>query len=285
MGIATVLKSWSCVKISGEMAEKFLQGQLTCDVTQVNARAAQFSACCNHQGRILATFFITKIQEDYVCILPQTICDSFLLHLKKYAVFSKVNVEDQSQTCFVLGGVNVKSEIIKQDFSYRQIVGTELCFIISANKSMENVESIFSETISIFQDESNWNLHLILAGFAILSPRTQATVTPHMLNLHLLGAVSFNKGCYVGQEIIARTQYLGKSKRHLYRCEATHPSSPILPGDPVTTENHQEVGVVISAEQRSPQHYLLLCVIQENAHEKLLCNAAELFSTITPAVA
>src|SRR5688572_10894515 len=88
------LTSWSLIKVSGIKAESFLQGQLTFDIKRVTDETFSFAALCNHQGRVLALFYVFKQLADFFILLPKNIMDRTIAHLNKYALFSKVNLED-----------------------------------------------------------------------------------------------------------------------------------------------------------------------------------------------
>lgn len=143
----------SALNISGPDAEKFLQGQLTCNILNLTENTPQFCALCNRKGRVIASFNIIKKDLNYYLILSEPMIEIVLKTLKKYARFSKV--------------------ILQLDY-------IEGAYISPAPE---------------------------------ITPENSGLYTPHKLNYHLLdGVIDFKKGCYTGQEIIARTQYLGKNK-------------------------------------------------------------------------
>src|SRR5262249_51229200 len=109
----------------------------------------------------------------------------------------------------------------------------------------------------------SWKLENIMAGIPTIYPQTSELFTPHMINYHLINGVSFNKGCFVGQEVIARTQHLGKLKRHMYRLQVISDKRP-EPGDPVFSRE-QEVGTVVDAspDPQLQSGYQLLAVIHD----------------------
>jgi folate-binding protein YgfZ len=279
---ATSLKNWSLIKITGDKAEAFLQGQLTCDVTVVNEQKSSLSAICNPQGRVLAVVILFKKGNDYFAYTPRCISEYLITHLKKFAAFSKVTVEEVTSHYFLFGIVGEShAQTLQAIFntlpseSYEAVISTEHVvtalpgggsrYLLWGPIEQENTFAAhFSDATT---DESNWKMSAILSKTPFIYTDTLATVTPHMLNLQHSNAISFNKGCYVGQEIIARTHYLGKSKRHLYLAEINGTTN-VVPGA-MLQANDQEVGLVVEAVTWQ-QNSLALAVIQESAVEQII---------------
>lgn len=246
------LKHWIPVKIVGENAESFLQGQLTCDVTKITAEQASLSALCNHQGRVLAIFVLVKRGQDYYCILPGTIADDFIKHLTKFAVFSRVNLS-KANPAFIYAylGSNAVS-LLQQKFEKLpqrayEVYSDEQQLVLNIS-SLTPLYLLWQDQPlkgEVSEQDLGWKLVSILSGQPAIYSETKAVATPHMLNLPALDAVSFNKGCYVGQEIIARTHYLGKSKRHLWLA-AISSELMLTPGESIYSDG-QEVGVLIDS--------------------------------------
>ncbi|OGT53890.1 MAG: hypothetical protein A3E84_00790 [Gammaproteobacteria bacterium RIFCSPHIGHO2_12_FULL_42_13] len=209
------MKTLGILRLSGENTESFLQGQLTCDMRLLKKHGDySLAACCDHRGRVLANFWVVRWEEDYLFILPKNMCDITQTHLTKYAVFSKVSINNEDQLSIQkasLAGAVVNS---------------------SNNHSNE------------MTDEDLWRKQNIQDGLVLIQPKTSLLFTPQMINLDKLSGVSFTKGCYVGQEIIARTQHLGTLKRHLHRMTL---KTPLQPGDPLKNDTGEEIGVIADA--------------------------------------
>ena len=222
------------ITIAGKNAFTFLQGQLTCDMREINETRCLFGACCNHKGRMMANFFVFQQSENYYFLLPKSMVEPTITHLKKYAVFSKVE--------------------------------------LTAADNIKAVEYWGSEIVLKEMDENTWRLTNIKAGWVWIYPKTSDILVPQMINLQKWGGVNFNKGCYIGQEIIARSEYLGKLKRHLYRANIICDKKPI-PGEELKNQNGQPVGVVVEAAQKEHAEYELLAVLQSHALEmKIILN-------------
>lgn len=213
---------YGLISVAGLDAEKFLQGQLTCNVAEVDETRFSLGACCNPQGRIIATFRLFKFQGAYYLFLPRESMALALNHLQKYAIFSKVKLEEDTSE----GTLN----IIQQQLDYT--------------------------------DDHAWQLQNIHAGIAEIYPETSGQFTPHDINYPKLNGVSFNKGCYTGQEIIARMEYRGKLKQRLYQAEFKG-NTPPKPGDLIYAPDDKQVGVVINIAKQNEHHHALLVVLQD----------------------
>ena len=180
------ITNYSLLRITGEKAATFLQGQLTCDVLKLSEKDTQLGAFCNYQGRVLATFWLILQDGLFYMILPEEVVEATREVLHKYAVFSKVAIEN-----------------VTDDFAIKAEVSPAVKFHLSPPNEGE-IDAEFKQ-------------QLIEAEIPMIYSPTIAHFTPHMLNLPALGAVSFDKGCYVGQEIVARTEYRGTVKRRLQK--------------------------------------------------------------------
>ncbi|WP_244896973.1 YgfZ/GcvT domain-containing protein [Candidatus Coxiella mudrowiae] len=223
MPIYTIpLNHFAAIAINGANATTFLQGQLTCDVHKITETHGSLSACCDPKGRMIANFYIFRQGENYYFLLPKSMVPFILDHLKKYAVFSKVElaaVDDLTTT--IRPPVDIEITEIK---------------------------------------ENAWRALNINVGLAWIYPKTTASLIPQMINLQRWGALSFTKGCYMGQEIIARTHYLGKLKRHLYRADVICQTLPAS-GDELKNQKNQNVGIIIEVASKGNKEYELLAVI------------------------
>jgi folate-binding protein YgfZ len=247
------LKDLAVIKISGKKAQEFLQGQMTCDVLTATEENRIIGAACNHQGRILAIFSLIKKGEDYLCILPKDISTGFIQHLNKYAVFSKVSIADVSMEYCLYGWIGDEPPPV-------DLTHLANAFLLKGYLPRYLILSKEKLNVECAQNDTLWKLMDIYSGLPTIHLATVGKVTPHMVDLQLLGGVSFNKGCYVGQEIIARTQYLGKSKKRLYRAEIEG-TIELSEGEPIFSGS-RESGWVINAVNHQTITYLLV-ILQE----------------------
>ncbi len=223
--ITIAINHFGFISVKGESAATFLQGQLTCDVREINETQGVLGACCDPKGRMVANFFVFQKNKDYYFLLPKSMISIAVTHLKKYAVFSKLE----------LLAVNEAEAYPLPEITLKEL------------------------------DENHWRSLNVRAGLVWVYPQTSGKLIPQMINLQKWGGISFTKGCYIGQEVIARTEHLGKLKRHLYRA-LVDSETPATPGDELKNQNDQTMGVVVEAARKNIG-YELLAVIQDVAIE------------------
>ena len=222
--ITIAINHFGFIAIQGKNSASFLQGQLTCDIHKINKEKSSFGSCCNHKGRMIANFFVFQNDQEHYFLLPKSMIPLTILHLKKYAVFSNVKLT------FV-------DNVI--DFNIPEIILEEL-------------------------DKNSWRTINVNTGLVWLYPETSGKLIPQMINLQKWGGVSFTKGCFIGQEIIARTEHLGKLKRHLYRAVLNDTNLLLKPGDELRNKNDQPVGIVVEIARKNTKQEIL-AVIQDTA--------------------
>lgn len=257
---------------SGTDAKQFLQGQLTCDLEEINTHQTRLGAHCDVKGRIIANFRLFFFQNDYYLLLQRSTLPLLLASLQKYAVFSKVTLKDVSNGWQKIGlyAANAKNLSTKQKPTQENnlaVLDNTLSLSIPGTIPRIIVLAPITESINFIDNTlaqksvNHWHLLDIMAGIPAVYPETSGQFTPHQLNFPELGGVSFNKGCYIGQEIIARTHYLGKSKSRLYRVTFLTISPPI-PGTPLL-DNDEEVQkgtLIMSAVEQENRYQALVCL-------------------------
>jgi len=207
----TSLEHLGLLSVSGQDAKKFLQGQLTCNMDEITPSVAHLAAHCNPQGRIISLFRIFIHNDQYYLQMPKDLIPIAYNNLKKYAVFFKVNLTDESKNLMILGGEGTPPDNLPNDFIILKLADMNNYEIIG---KPEQIKKIFTH----YQNDINgWHAQEIAAGIPTIYAVTSEKFLPHELNLQKLNGISFNKGCYTGQEIIARMQYRGKLKNHMYR--------------------------------------------------------------------
>ena len=261
------------IRISGKDAKQFLQGQLTCDLEEISVEQSRLGAHCDVKGRIIASFRLFFYQNDYYFLLQNSTLPLLLASLQKYAVFSKVALMEVSNDWQKIGlyGPTIKDLLEEQELYSAKVNGVavadhKLSLAIPGPLSrvilLAPVSNVISFVDSQFEQESvdHWHLLDIMAGIPTIYPETSGQFTPHQLNFPQIGGVSFNKGCYIGQEIIARTHYLGKSKSRLYRV-GFQTNNPPLPGTPL-----------LDNQQKTEKGRLIMCAKeQDNRYQALVC--------------
>lgn len=281
-GFFCVLSHEGVLQVQGTDAEKFLQGQLSCDVSSLSTAYASLGTRCTAKGRMQSSFRIQQQSEEcYLLAMAQELIEPQLADLQKYAVFSKSNLQDVSGE-WVRFGLYLADAILAElnlplaHEANRRVQHQELSAIRLHSGHVElwvprsRAQEIQAQLTAHLQEAplSAWLLHQIQAGIGQVFAGTWEHFVPQMLNLQTLEAVSFKKGCYTGQEIVARTQYLGKLKRHMHRFALESKAIEPQPGmDIFPCNGNSSVGeVVMSASLDHTTE--LLAVLQDEILEQ-----------------
>lgn len=276
------------IKVSGSDAQTFLQGQFSNDITSVDEQHGQLSAYCTPKGRMLAIFHIFRFHNAYYLQLPRELVEKVMKRLHMFVLRAQVDVEDASES-FVRIGVNgpkapqllaqatqlnipqdVDSAVCENDFLIMKMPGIQPRFEIIAE--LEAATRLWREldVHAAPVGPKQWTLLDILAGQPQIYPETVELFIPQMTNLQQAGGLSFTKGCYPGQEIVARSQYLGKLKRRMYAAHVRTQSAP-NPGDTLhlsgETNSGQNIGTVVSVAHDPDAGFRILAVVQISAAE------------------
>jgi folate-binding protein YgfZ len=260
---------------------KFMQGQFTCNLSEISETAFRHGACCNAKGRMVANFTLAKSNQDnaYLLALDSSMSEALQAHLKKYMVFFKSKLE---ATDYVMTGIKGEQACSlltdmfggcpNQDYGQYTFDGgliTQLPFNggfeiwLTPEKAQKALPILMANTT--LASVQSWPKNLIQTGLPQLTHANIEVHIPQMLNLALLQGISFNKGCYTGQEIIARMQYLGKMKRHMYLVSIQGFNT--VSGCSLYTANAKSpVGTVINAVVNNDPdnvHTLALAVIED----------------------
>ena len=259
------------ITITGPDAIKFLQGQCTCDVSQLAQGRWQLGAHCTVKGRMLSSFTMALLAEDCVGLrVHHSIAESAALALKKYIVFSKAKCE--ISLALALGIEGTPPASISHNtpeagaFSLSE-TGTLLChddtlyeLWVSAH-SPSGIDAIKASLAGATVYTSNrWQQLMIERGLAEVQHLTVDTHLPQAFNFDLVGGVNFKKGCYTGQEIIARLHYKGQSKQRLHAVSLSGPANePIAVGQRIINAEGKAVGEVLAVASDEVGAKLLIC--------------------------
>jgi len=265
--------------VRGADASKFLQGQLTCNLNYLSDSRASLGARCTQKGRMQSSFRIVLEGDGVLLAMASELLEPQLADLKKYAVFSKSKLTDESAAWVRFGlehgdaalkslGLVLPAEtdsVVRHDGLIAIRVSPQRAELWVAADQAASIEAKLSAQLAA-GDLNQWLLGQVRAGIGQVMPGTRELFIPQMLNLQAVGGVSFKKGCYTGQEIVARMQYLGKLKRRLYRLQLTADELP-EPGVPLFSPTHgSAIGEVVLAA-RADQNIELLAVLQAEAAE------------------
>ena len=238
--------------VSGADALTFLQGQLTQDISKITTSRAALAGYCSPKGRLLAHFLVWQQNDGYCLQLPRELLAVIQKRLQMYVLRSKVKLQDISaQTLrFGLAGPHIPmalstacGETRQEAWSVTSCLGGSVITLpggryqVVANENAEALWTTLSDTATQV-GEPCWRWLRIQTGLPEIYLATQDQFVPQMVNDDLIGAVNFQKGCYTGQEIVARMHYLGKPKRRMYRAHLRDGGQP-KPGDLLYSEEMQ----------------------------------------------
>jgi folate-binding protein YgfZ len=234
------------LRISGDDAAEFLHNQFTNDVKALPVGGAQWSGWCTPKGRFLFTFILARDAGGYLLLLPAPFAEAMAKRLRMFILRSKAKVEDVSAT---LPRHGLWDGALPEG---AHLLGSTRAIVFG------------SAPAGRAATETDWALSLIRDGIVQVVPGTQEQFVPQMANYDLVGGVSFKKGCYPGQEIVARTQYRGILKKRAVR---VHAATPLAPGESVysTAFGEQSAGHVANAAPSPDGGYEALVVAQLEA--------------------
>ncbi len=288
--IVTVLSDYGLIKVVGDDAETFLHAQFTNDLQQgVNENSSQLSTYCSPKGRILALFRIFKANDAYYLSMPRELIEATHKRLSMFVLMSKVTLTDESDSISQLGVSGPNSEqklmamvgqppeainqvVTNENISIIRIPGPHPRFQIVGPakeiKSLNNKLGTFVKEVST----NAWQLLDIHAAIPVIKLANVEAFVPQMLNLQAIDGLSFKKGCYPGQEVVARMQYLGKLKRRMY---LVHNDDETIaqPGDSIFVHGDEprKTGVVVIAQPAADGGSDLLIVVEiESAENQTL---------------
>ena len=254
------------ILVTGEDAESFLQNQFSNDISLIDETRFQLSSYSTPKGRLLAIFKVVKISNGYLLITPISLVEPLLKRLQMFVIQARVNLADASghfvrfaiQTgnsqitghpllASQTGQVKAGESVISLQFSSVNGENRYLVMCLSIDEA-KLLWDEFSHHLKVASFDA-WRLSEIKAGMPIVYPQTSEEFVLQMSNLDLLEGVSFKKGCYPGQEIVARMHYLGKLKRRMFLTTLKTDLCP-LPGDEIARKGAESAdgsGKVVDA--------------------------------------
>jgi len=209
------------LRFTGADALPFLQGQVSNDTQRLTENTPLLAAYSSAQGRVLALIYLLPHSSGVIAILPREILQATMERMRKFILRAKVQIEDAGDSLAVAGYVGVMPQ---SSGGYTEMSGVGVApvghdknryWLIAAAEKLPST----ADTAAAKRIEDEWRLADIRAGLPQIYAATSEAFVAQMLNLDLLDGISFTKGCYTGQEIIARTQHLGRIKRRLFRLQ------------------------------------------------------------------
>ena len=258
------LDSRSLLKVSGSDAESFLQAQLSNNINEIDSSSIQLNAYCQHQGKMLALFWVMRSNDDFLLSFPLDLLEVIKSRLQMFVIMSDVTIDDVSDDYLQIG-------VIDESHSSSYTINDKLSLII-ANPS----------ELSKFKVASNdfWDKACIDSSLPEIYLLTSEKFVPQLLNLDIneIG-VNFSKGCFPGQEVVARLHYLGVAKRRLFAFES---DSEINVGDTLFCSTSKSAkargarykasGMVVSKVKCNTQFYCLATLEVASKDEKVTLN-------------
>lgn len=231
------LSTIGAIAVSGEDRIPFLQGQLTQDITQLTPNRPLFAGWNSPKGRLLCTLWLVTWQDTIWLLLPAELAAETCKRLRLFILRAGVQIEAHANRVSLITaprGATLANSLPDNNASIICTYDDSSYYFYPDGKAWPGLllsRDVAPETDVTGADHS-WRAASIRAGRPVIFAATREAFVPQMVNLDLLSGISFTKGCYVGQEIVARTQNLGRIKRRMFRFRATTSTQP-MPGDPV----------------------------------------------------
>ena len=255
------LNSRALLKISGGDAESFLQAQLSNNINELDNSSIQLNAYCQHQGKMLALFWVMRSNDDFLLSFPLDLLEIIKSRLQMFVIMSDVTIDDVSDDYLQIG-------VIDENQNNAFTINNKLSLIITRPNEIEKY-SMSSKDI--------WDKACIDSSLPEIYLLTSEKMVPQMLNLDIdeIG-VNFSKGCFPGQEVVARLHYLGVAKRRLFAFES---DSEINVGDALFCSTSKSAkargarykasGMVVSKVKYNTQFYCLATLEVASKDEKV----------------
>ncbi len=271
--------------VSGIDSERFLQGQLSCDLSTLSEQDSCPGCICDNKGRVVASFTLWKITDVFYLEMEAGVAEIAEQHLKKYSVFYKsdITIKNEAFKRFGLIGSEAESYLAK----YFPVIPSLLNQVEVSDGSYLRLADPINQRYELWQQNSSnfpiksdaafnlpegkvedWKLLDQTLGLYRLQAEDSALYTPQELNYDQLGYISFTKGCYTGQEIVARMHYRGKAKKRLYLLQISADSSPeknML----ISTAENKTVGEIIDVAVLAKNKYQVLAIATESVNQPL----------------
>lgn len=272
------LSQFGLLRVSGEDAQTFLQNLLSNDIRETDNGRAQLSSFNNAKGRMLASMLVWQEDGEYLLQVPHGLCEPLRKKLSMYVLRSKVKIADAGSEKVYLGLSGeralaaLRAQYPDMPDSALGVTRSGVATLLRRDARRMQLVTDAAHAPLLWQTLSSgatpagspcWDWLDICAGIPFVLPQTQEAFVPQMLNFELIGGINFKKGCYPGQEVVARMHYLGKPKRRMYLARAMTDAAP-LPGDKLfsAADPGQPCGEVVNAAQAAHGGYELLAVVQ-----------------------
>ncbi|WP_163575810.1 CAF17-like 4Fe-4S cluster assembly/insertion protein YgfZ [Halomonas faecis] len=262
--VVTPLAHLGVLDVHGADAERFLQGQASAQLSLADGYYAPLTGFCTPKGRMLANAQLLRIAEGhYRLLLHHGLVAPLAKHLDKFAAFYKAELEPRHDLALIgLIGVEARAlaevhfDVVPPSLWHQ--AGNEQLQVVThpgprprilaclpEERAIESIRQLTPHATLV--GNAAWCLHDIQSGLYWLTPHHQDALLPQMINWEALGGISFKKGCYTGQEVVARAHFRGQVKKRLYRAQLEGDRLP-EPGAAVRDANDKAQGEVLAAE-------------------------------------
>jgi len=251
------LNNRALLKLSGIENEAFLQAQLSNDISKLDEESVQINAYCQHQGKILALFWAIRAGDDFLLSFPLDLLDSIKTRLQMFVLMADVKITDVTEQYVQIG---VIGKFQKDSLA----INEQLSLILADPKNLSKFD---------LTSQDYWDKACIDSFLPEINIASTETFIPQMLNLDINEVgVNFSKGCFPGQEVVARLHYLGKAKRRLFAFKS---DSPLSIGDTLhcaESKSAKASGSVVSQVKFGADFYCLATLEVENKDNKITIN-------------
>ena len=258
------LSNRALIKLSGTDAESFLQAQFSNDIGLLRSDEVQLSAYCQHQGKIIALFWVMRSEESFLLSFPTDLAEKVIARLQMFIIMSDVSIEDISNQYSQIG-------LINENDSSTYSINENLSLLIASN---------LEKNIEMSSNNDEWIKACIDSQIPEVFLSTSEKLVPQMLNLDINEVgVNFSKGCYPGQEVVARLHYLGEAKRRLFAFQC---DSEVQIGDNLYCgsskaaqargDRYKGSGILINTVKYNSKFYCLATLDIELLDEKITIN-------------
>jgi folate-binding protein YgfZ len=277
--IVAPLTHLALLGFAGGDTKTFLHNQLTSDVNHLETGNAQYATWCSPKGRMQASLVLFRRDADYLALLSADLREFVQKRLQIYVLRSKVTIGDRSADHEIIGVSGPQAAGALQNAGLETpaaamgAAGAANASVIRLDDRRYVVVAASGAAARIWQETSAiavpagapaWQWLDVAAGIPWIAEATREAFVPQMANFDKIGGVSFHKGCYPGQEVVARAKYLGKVKRHLYRVRAAGPLAAGLSIFPAATPD-QPCGQIANAAAAPGGGFDALAVLLEDA--------------------
>lgn len=287
--VVVPLTHLALIEASGEDAKAFLHSQFTSDVNHLGEQQAQHAGWCTAKGRMQASFLVWRQNDRYLLALSADLQEASQKRLQMFVLRAKVKLNALTDSALVLGLAGPQAGEALADAGL-PCPGEPMA---AASQGDTTVIQLDAARFIVVAPESGmaplwqkltvkarpagcavWRWLDIQAAYPLVTLATKEEFVPQMADFEKIGGVSFHKGCYPGQEVVARTQYLGKVKRHLYRLDS---QVPLKAGDVLHSPDNpdQSCGMVMTAAASPAGGYAALAVVQSNYSDNVRLGSLE----------